>query len=1365
MAEHHHPEVAIFNEALALRPGERAAFLDRACGGQAGLRHRVEVLLRAHQEAVGFMEPGGATQTLRVRTAEDLLPGLKVRYIGDYELLEKIGRGGMGIVFKARQISLNRDVAVKMILTGEYAGAEERRRFQREAEAAAQLRHPNIVAIHEVGDYEGRAYYSMDLIEGQTLAALLKEEGKLPPARAAELVRTLAEAVHFAHQRGTLHRDLKPGNVIIDKEACAHILDFGLARPVEKAGDLTRTGDVMGSPSYMPPEQAEGRVGEIGPPSDVYALGAILFEVLTGRPPFVGETAMEVLQQVLDKDPVPPRRINPGLPADLETICLKCLEKRPERRYHSARALAEELQRFLNFEPITAKPAGRLRRLWNWTQRNPWVFAAGFGLAALALLCVAFALWEQTHVLHWQLEAGKNATLPDTDLFFGLDAKEPHYWETPPARSESPALLFILFFPAVCLAIYFVQRDFHARHRRHAEGADNVPHWVFLRLAAAGAGAVAIGLSYLLWQIHSWMWESMSSFPLFELAGVGGALTLIWIGFRSLWLAVGAHETSRYQGLVKKIIEKQWAGEKQRRLGIRRTGVAWWACAVGLAVHLVLRASDPTRRARELAVTLGLLLLTTGVTALAVWAVARRRRLLTFVFMPAALLAGAVIFVVLTAEGRLGFILLLLAFISAFQTIVVFPLFLNHREGLRFRVSPWRDAALGVALALAMVVAFYQIENWRGRAALEKCQRALTARGAQLDWSHYVPPPIPDESNFFKAPKMAEWFVRSGHNGWEWLDAGFAPSPLQELMKPLTPQNTSYTIAQVTLASLAGIDPAVVASNADLVLVWKSSIFSVLAEKMGSVPRGNDEVESMVSFDNVPVKDALNALALQARMKIEFAPGLDLNQTYNTRWKDITARQALYALLDAYHLRLECVVPGSPAQQVFRVEAQSYGESADAKSAVRAVLERTLGRHVISSVDDMIAERPSDKTRPAQIIILGDTPPGTNEMAELFLNALKGDYWGYLNPTQPVQVYPAGAGNMSVTATFDGCASNYAAWSHQCEPLYDTIRQALQRPDARLDIDYSHPLNTLAQSWVIVRILSQTLQRQALADLLRGDTDSALHKAGLIHDMHRLCEGPRSGQPVPMVNAMINTAVTGLYASLISDCLEMQSWTDPQLAELQRQLKEVNLLRVVRRSVQFEQASTPRLIDITPRAQLFRMEDTAFLSGRPQKWNWRRVQLETFMRLCPRGWLDQNKAAFMEAYQPLVDLLDNGQPVKPQAMDDWQKREVDIDPEFAPYIWIKFVNMANFNRAFKTTSQNQTQINHALIACALARYRLAHHRYPTSLADLVPQYLEQIPPDVVGGQAPRYEATAPDAYNLSSRGWDKDERWTWPARY
>ncbi len=297
-------------------------------------------------------------------------PGDRVRYFGDYEIDRELARGGMGVVFRARQISLNRAVALKMILAGQLADENDVKRFYTEAEAAAHLDHPGIVPIYEIGQHEGQHFFSMAFVEGRSLAERLAE-GPMPARDAAALLLEVARAIEHAHSRGVIHRDLKPSNILIDTNGRPRVTDFGLAKRVQGDSGLTGSGQIMGTPSYMPPEQAAGKRGEVGPAADVYALGATLYAMITGRPPFQAATAMDTVIQVISDDPVPPRRLNASIPRDLETICLNCLEKDPLRRYPSAAALGEELRRFLAGEPISARPVTRLERAIKWAGAGP----------------------------------------------------------------------------------------------------------------------------------------------------------------------------------------------------------------------------------------------------------------------------------------------------------------------------------------------------------------------------------------------------------------------------------------------------------------------------------------------------------------------------------------------------------------------------------------------------------------------------------------------------------------------------------------------------------------------------------------------------------------------------------------------------------------------------------------------------------------------------------------------------------------------------------------------------------------------------------------------------------------------------------
>jgi tetratricopeptide (TPR) repeat protein len=379
-----------------------------------------DTLLPARSETPLSVPSTGVEATLATRhmppDRDTPVPRQALLEVEGYELLGVLGRGGAGVVYQARQVALDRLVALKVLVTGVHAGQDELARFRSEAEAVARLQHPNIVQIYDVGDTNGRPYLALEFMAGGSLAARLADKPQ-PPREAAEMVRTLARAVHHAHVNHILHRDLKPGNVLLAADGTPKVADFGLAKRLDldtvAQARLTPTGAIVGTPSYMAPEQASGVAKHLGPSVDIYALGAILYEMLTGRPPFLGETLTDTLYQVLDMEPIAPRRLQPSVPRDLETICLRCLQKRPGSRYSSAAALADDLERFLDGRPILARPVGRIERAIKWARRRP-AQAMLLAVSTLALLLGAAGVaWYQIE-LH-----GKNVALTTA-----LDAEE-----------------------------------------------------------------------------------------------------------------------------------------------------------------------------------------------------------------------------------------------------------------------------------------------------------------------------------------------------------------------------------------------------------------------------------------------------------------------------------------------------------------------------------------------------------------------------------------------------------------------------------------------------------------------------------------------------------------------------------------------------------------------------------------------------------------------------------------------------------------------------------------------------------------------------------------------------------------------------
>src|SRR5262245_45945403 len=356
-------------------------------------------------EQTAIHEPGTPCSSDATWRSEPMFDELNSYRIGEYEIEKEIGRGGMGVVYKARHIGLDREVALKTILSGRFASAEDRSRFQAEAIAAAKLSHNGIVPIFEIGEAAGQPFFSMPLIEGQSLAERLRS-GPLPPAVAARLLRKIAAAVAYAHSSGVIHRDLKPGNILLAPadsqcdlstseglDACEpRITDFGLAKRLGDGAGLTMTGQILGTPSYMPPEQASGYRHDVGPAADIYALGAILYAMLTGRAPFVSDNPVELILHVIEREPPLPRSLVRYVPRALESICLKCLEKSPSDRYASATELAEDLDRFLQHEPPLARRPTPLHAFRRWVRRKPVLAAHLIGLAVpLVVVQLIFA--------------------------------------------------------------------------------------------------------------------------------------------------------------------------------------------------------------------------------------------------------------------------------------------------------------------------------------------------------------------------------------------------------------------------------------------------------------------------------------------------------------------------------------------------------------------------------------------------------------------------------------------------------------------------------------------------------------------------------------------------------------------------------------------------------------------------------------------------------------------------------------------------------------------------------------------------------------------------------------------------------------
>jgi len=449
--QHDEVLVELLDEMMQRTRGGSASSLEELIAGHPHLERELRELWATVQITEDFASFDGLFDDLKAETpanaATNSAATFEPRDYGDYELLEELGRGGMGVVYRARQKALDRIVALKMILRGDLASSADLARFRAEAEAAAQLHHPHIVPVYEVGDIDGRPFFSMKLIEGTTLARRVLA-GPLPSRAAAEMLAPICRAIADAHRRGVLHRDLKPSNILIDNDGLTYVSDFGLAKRVKTedsasqsagAQSLTQSGAILGTPSFMAPEQAAGNRGEVSAASDIYSLGAILYVMLTGRPPFQAESAVDTVLMVLEQDAVPPRMLNPRVDPDLEMIALKCLQKPQDLRYATADALAEDLEAYLANEPIAARSTN-LSQIISLAFRETHHAAVleNWGLLWMWHSLVVFALCLVTNVMQWR---GIAERWPYATLWtVGVSAWAMIFWEL---RRRSGPITFV----------------------------------------------------------------------------------------------------------------------------------------------------------------------------------------------------------------------------------------------------------------------------------------------------------------------------------------------------------------------------------------------------------------------------------------------------------------------------------------------------------------------------------------------------------------------------------------------------------------------------------------------------------------------------------------------------------------------------------------------------------------------------------------------------------------------------------------------------------------------------------------------------------------------------------------------------------
>jgi hypothetical protein len=702
--------------------------------------------------------------------------------------------------------------------------------------------------------------------------------------------------------------------------------------------------------------------------------------------------------------------------------------------------------------------------------------------------------------------------------------------------------------------------------------------------------------------------------------------------------------------------------------------------------------------------------------------------------------------------------------------------------------SGWRIVRrilVGIAVLATLIALLYAEEDWRGKRAWENCKRELEAKGAVLDWNAYIPPPVPDDQNFFKAPNMADWFVRG------------AKTMTNELFEQLTAEslsrfttNNPVVLAEwtwqplLTAKNIAAADT----KNADLVLKYTSFPSRPHIFTEANVPVVSDENPdtnapvAVIQFQDVPITAAIENLAHQAGINYLLDPKIGYNQpdkngqiksepTLSIRWKNITARAALLALLDNFDLQLvENPNDGLARITLKNSDTPQIYASPDLDGKITRLIQNvigTFGTNMIIGVrgDRLLAKSPAE-IKPARIILLSGMEPGP-EIGAWFTQCFPTNATGGGSPR--IHIEPP-IGTIPVPKTFrvilDSAysAADYLAWSDQFEPAFDEIREALKRPYAIIPGDYSVPYLMPIPNFVTIRALAQTLAQRAQCDFLLGKPDDALRELTLIHDMCRILEKPPTGKPETLVEAIINVAISGLYVSTIGDGFKLKAWSEPQIAILQKQLKETELVPFVVAGLEFEQVSSSHTLEKTPASKIGELFNTVIVSSTSEKNKpgiWKKITnpMYLYFKFCPRGWIYQNmvnSVSLVElGYKDGVDLKQDT--ISPSFFN---KATRDLEKSLnhrTPFnVWAQ-IAIPNFTKAWQNTAYNQTLVNEAQIACALERYHLAHGEYPETLDALAPQFISLVPHDIINGQPLHYRRTDDGKFLLYSVGWNETD--------
>jgi len=702
----------------------------------------------------------------------------------------------------------------------------------------------------------------------------------------------------------------------------------------------------------------------------------------------------------------------------------------------------------------------------------------------------------------------------------------------------------------------------------------------------------------------------------------------------------------------------------------------------------------------------------------------------------------------------------------------------------------WRRGLICLVGVIVLIVLFYTEENWRGKRAWERYKHEVAAGGGTLDWAAYYPPAVPDDQNFFRAPRMGRWFVGRGGND---LSSRLAVGNFHSFLQGRETNPVAVLTVVSSTASIASED-------ADIVLRYNQLSLAIAApDSPPQAPEPTPPIIPLIVMDEVPLSDAITNLARQAGLsyvldpQINFGPpGADGQPApeplVSLGWTNLTAAEALSGLLDNYNLQL---IPGSKtgiARIAMRAPAgpRRYVDPAISAQmgklishAIEPAVKGIEGPTATSAQNFEFVAEPLKLFKPVRIVLRADKIPDSNTIADFFPSKTFAFIWPALTH---VRAEAAGSNSFHIYLSPPPyiAPADYLAWSDQFAPDFDSIREALKRPYARMDGNYQQPSAIPIPNFITTRVVAQTLAQRAQCYLLLGQPEAALRELTLVHDLRRLLEARPTGQPMTLVAAMINVSVTGLYVGIVADGVRLQAWREPELAAIQEQLKEINLAPFLVNSLDCERASLCRTVETaSPK------EFEELYSGRSVTNLWQKMQEPVFLffTFAPRGWLYRNMICIGNLNQKGMDGFDlTNHLVLPHEADSAAQYAQKTFGHFSPFTFLAARTVPNFLRASQRLAQNQTLVNEALVVCALERHHLAHGQYPETLGALVPQFLEKIPPDIIGGQPLKYRRIDNGQFVLYSIGWNEkddggtarlsktspfnldDPDWVWPYR-